>query len=68
MILLAPMAIASLASQGLSAGFSFAQGMMGINFIASKYISVVDSNGHTAREEAEGEEVWNSLQKKYFNV
>ncbi len=44
--------------------FSFAQGMMGINFIASKNISVVDSNGHTAREEAEGEEVWNSLQNQ----
>ena len=44
--------------------FSFAQGMMGINFMASKNISVVDSHGHTAQEEAEGEQVWNSLQNQ----
>ena len=32
--------------------------------MASTYISVVDSNGHTAQEDAEGEQVWNSLQNQ----
>lgn len=42
---------------------SFAQGMMG-DIWGANNASLQDDDGHTAREEAEGKEIWEKLQKK----
>src|SRR3990167_4007953 len=55
-------------SFALLPNFSFAQGMPAPHFAvgnsAGQVNTVTDSNGHTAREEAEGKAVWEKLQTK----